>query len=128
MYVPFLFFVLVPVSPPPPSLPRCPFLSFCGVTVARPDELLCQRECSSEGGEALFLSERCIFFLVNRHGCILDSPSQSPSFPLYFSVFFFLASLLSPSLPLSLLASYLELYRGQIEGIIFLRLNFSAMQ
>lgn len=68
------------------------------------------------------------FFLVNRHGCILDSPSQSPSFPLYFSVFFFLASLLSPSLPLSLPASYLELYRGQIEGIIFLRLNFFAMQ
>lgn len=125
MYVPFLFFVLVPVSPPPPSLPRCPFLSFCGVSVARPDELLCQRECSSEGGEALFLSERCIFLLSTGMAASLTPPPNLHLFP-YIS--FFLASLLSPSLSLSLPASYLELYRGQIEGIIFLRLNFSAMQ
>lgn len=29
----------------------------------RPDDLVCQRECSGEGAEALFLCERCIFLL-----------------------------------------------------------------
>lgn len=102
MYVPFLFFVLVPVSPPPPSLPRCPFLSFCGVSVARPDELLCQRECSSEGGEALFLSERCIFLLSTGMAASLTPPPNLHLFPYISLFFFFLASLLPPSLSLSL--------------------------
>ena len=42
-------------------IPSSSPLSPCGV--GESDELLYQKECSSEGGEALFLSERCIFLL-----------------------------------------------------------------
>lgn len=59
-------------------------LSLCGVSKARPDELPCQRECSSEGGEALFLRERCIFLLSTGIAASASpwTPLPSPSFPL----------------------------------------------
>lgn len=113
------FFWLVPLTL---FLFLHPHLSLCCESEARPDELLCQRECSSEGGEALFLCERCIFLLSTGMAASASPwlpPSQSPSFSLHFSCSFLSSS---RSLSLSLSASYLELYRGQIEGIIFLRL------
>lgn len=110
----------------PPSL-SLPLFLRCERGEAR---WVAMSEGMQQWGRWSFISLWKVYFsLVNRHGCILDSPSQSPSFSLHFSVFF-LSSFASLSLPLSfsLPASYLELYRGQIEGIIFLRLNFSAMQ
>lgn len=89
-------------------------------------------EGMQQWGRRSFISQWKVYFsLVNRHGCISlsltpPSPSQSPSsFSFHFSVSFLS---LPPPFSLSLSASYLELYRGQIEGIIFLRLSFSAMR
>lgn len=61
----------------------------------------------------LYFSVKGVFFSCQQawlHQPLLDSP---PNLPI---------STPHPS------DSYLELYRGQIEGIIFLGLNFSAMQ
>lgn len=68
-----------------------------------------------------FISPWKVYFsLVNRHGCISLSVTPPPFSPSFFLTFLRRGPLLS--------ASYLELYRGQIEGIIFPALSFSAMQ
>lgn len=77
------------------------------VSKASPDELLCQSECSSEGGEALFSQWKVYFSLVNRHGCIsLSLTPPSPLrltnlhlFPYISSAPFYLCLPLSLSLP-----------------------------
>lgn len=92
-----------------------------------------QMSCYVRGNAAvrevkLYFSLKGVFFSCQQAWLHPWLPLPISIFSLYFC--FFLSSFASLSLPLSfsLPASYLELYRGQIEGIIFLRLNFSAMQ
>lgn len=76
----------------------------------------------------LYFSVKGVFFSCQQawlHQPLLDSPAQSPSFSVHFSELFLS---LPPFLCCALPAFYLELHRVQIEGIICLRLSFSAMR
>lgn len=85
----------------PPSL-SLPLFLRCERGEAR---WVAMSEGMQQWGRWSFISLWKVYFsLVNRHGCILDSPSQSPSFPLYF----FLSGFASLSLPLSLSSSLLS--------------------
>lgn len=119
LWVPLSLSSSPPLSPAPLSL-RCEWGEARWVAMS---------EGMQQWGRWSLISQWKVYFsLVNRHGCIslsLTPPAQSPSFPLHFYSSFLS---LPPPFSLSLSASYLELYRGQIEGIIFLRLSFSAMR